>query len=257
MALLHIDFYSNTLGRSVCADVILPDCDGSEHPLPTLYLLHGMTDDHTIWQRRTSIERYAEERHIAVVMPATDLGFYTNTHAGERYFDYISGELVQAMRRMLPRLSRRREDTFAAGLSMGGYGALKCALQKPDTFSRAAVLSGAVDVSVLVQNPMPLGRPFCWKDVFGPEEEIPGSEHDLFSAAEALKENRPEIWMWCGTEDEGIYPMNLKMRDHLRKLGYTLHYHETPGAHEWKYWNREIQNVLQWLTPGEEDEACL
>ena len=62
--------------------------------------------------------------------------------------------------------------------------------------------------------------------------------------------------MWCGTEDD-LYPSNLKLRDHLRDLGYTLHYHESPGDHQWKYWNREIQNVLKWLTPGEEDEVCL
>jgi len=136
---------------------------------------------------------------------------------------------------------------------MGGYGTLRCALNRPDVFSKAAALSGALDIDELVLDPMPLGRPFCWPDVFGPREEMPGSEHDLFRAAEKLTENRPEIWMWCGTED-GLYPANLKMRDHLKKLGYALSYHESPGDHSWKYWNREIQNVLKWLTPGEEDE---
>ena len=256
MALLHIDFYSNALGRSVQADVILPETAAPETGHPVLFLLHGMTDDHSIWQRRTSIERYADERKIAVVMPGTRLGFYTNTHAGERYFDYISDELVHAMRRMLPALSRRREDTFVAGLSMGGYGALKCALSRPDVFSKAAALSGALDACELVKNPLPLGKPFCWQDVFGPSEKIPGSENDLFHLAEACMENRPEIWMWCGTEDD-LFPANLRMRNHLRSLGYTLHWHESPGGHFWKYWNREIQPVLKWLTPGEEDEVCL
>lgn len=251
---MHIDFYSNILGRSVEADVFLPE--NSNPCLPTLYLLHGMTDDHTIWQRRTSIERYADEKGLAVVMPTTKLGFYANTHAGERYFDYISDELVACMRRILPRLSHKREDTFVAGLSMGGYGALRCALNRPDVFSKAASLSGAVDACELVKEPKPLGKPFCWLDVFGPEEEIPGSQHDLFAAAEKLRENRPEIWMWCGTED-GLYPSNLRMKQHLQKLGYTLNWHESPGGHFWKYWNREIQNVLKWLVPGEEDEVCL
>lgn len=253
MALLHMNFYSNVLGRSMQADIILPK---SGEKLQTLFLLHGMTDDHTIWQRRTSIERYADERHIAVVMPTTRLGWYTNTHSGERWFDFISDELVLAVRRMLPRLSCRREDTFVAGLSMGGYGALKCALKRPDLFSRAASLSGALDICENVKEPRPLGRPFCWQDVFGPAEKIAGSENDLFALAENLHENRPEIWMWCGTEDP-LYAGNKRMRDHLRTLNYTLHYHETPGDHEWKYWNREIQNVLRWLAPGEEDEVCL
>lgn len=254
MALLHIDFYSNILGRSVCADVILPDCDGSEQTLPTLYLLHGMTDDHTIWQRRTSIERYADERQLAVIMPTTRLGFYTNTHAGERYFDFISGELPELMGRMLPRLAREREKTFVAGLSMGGYGALKCALQRPDVFSRCAVLSGAIDPEILVQDPMPLGRPFNWADVFGPAEGIPRSENDLFHAAELLRRNRPEIRMWCGTEDD-LLPMNRRMGDHLKALGYAVHFREGPGGHSWECWDREIRNVLAWLNPGEEDAA--
>ena len=255
LTLLHVDFYSDVLGRSVEADVILPKTSPGEENIKTLFLLHGMTDDHTIWQRRTSIERYADEMHIAVVMPTTQLAFYANTHAGERWFDYISDELVHAVRRMFPKLSRRREDTFVAGLSMGGFGALKCALLKPETFSRCTVLSGALEAEVLSQNPMPLGRPFCWEDVFGPRENIPGSENDLFHAATQLKENRPEIRMWCGTEDP-LYPMNLKMRDHLRKLGYKLSFHDSPGDHTWKYWNREIQSALRWMLPGEEDEAC-
>lgn len=256
MTLFHVDFYSDTLSRSVEIDVVLPECKAPETGYPVLFLLHGLTDDHSIWQRRTSIERYADDHHVAVVMPTTRLGWYVNTHAGERYFDYISDELVHAVRRMFPRLSRRRDDTFIAGLSMGGYGAMRCALMRPDVFSKTASLSGAMDVTVLVQDPMPLGRPFCWEDVFGPAENIPGSEYDLFHAAETCTENRPEIMMWCGTEDP-LYAMNLQMRDHLRKLGYVLRYSDSPGDHTWKYWNREIQNVLTWMLPGEEDEVCL
>lgn len=256
LTLLHVDFYSDVLSRSVEIDVVLPEGPAPETGYPTLFLLHGMTDDHTIWQRRTSIERYADEHHVAVVMPTTRLGWYTNTHAGERYFDYISDELVHAVRRMFPRLSHRREDTFVAGLSMGGYGAMCCGLKRPDVFSKVAALSAAMDAATLALDPMPLDKPFCWEDIFGPVKLIPGSEHDLFAVAENLKKDRPEIWMWCGTEDF-LYEMNQKMRNHLRKLGYTLHYHETPGDHTWKYWNREIQNILKWMLPGEEDEVCL
>lgn len=255
MTFFHVDFYSDVLSRSVEMDVVLPENEAPETGHPTLFLLHGMTDDHTIWQRRTSIERYADDHHLAVVMPTTRLGWYANTRAGEHYFDYISDELVHAVRRIFPSLSRRREDTFVAGLSMGGYGAMRCGLMRPDVFSKVAALSGALDIAVLAQNPMPLDKPFCWEDIFGPVDQIAGSKDDLFRAAEELQENRPEIWMWCGTEDE-LYDMNVKMRDHLRSLGYALHYQDSPGDHIWKYWNREIQNVLRWMLPGEEDEVC-
>ena len=253
MALLQVDFYSDVLGRGAQLCAVLPEGPAPAGGFPTLYLLHGMTDDYTIWTRRTSIERYAEDRHIAVIMPDTRLGWYANTHAGERYFDHISDEVVRFSRRLLPGLSRDREKTFVAGLSMGGYGALRCALRRPELFSKAASLSGALDAANLVLPDSPSAA--YWADTFGPAEAIPGSEHDLFRAAEELLKNRPEIWMWCGTEDF-LYDVNLRMREHLRALGYALTYTEGPGGHEWRCWDAQIQNILDWLIPAEEVGAC-
>lgn len=257
MAILHIDFFSRALGRSAQMDAILPDARSTaEKPWKTLYLLHGMTDDYTAWQRWTSIERYAEEYGIAVIMPDTRLGWYTDTAAGERYFSFVSDELIRISRRMFPSLSHKKEDTFVAGLSMGGYGAMKCALKKPETFCKAASLSGALDIYGVTQLDPPLGEKGYWEDIFGPIEAIKGSENDVFAAAEALTADRPELFMWCGTEDF-LYTMNTAMRDHLMKLGYKLTYSESSGDHNWKYWDREIQNVLAWMLQGEEENACL
>lgn len=253
MVLMHADVYSNTLTRSVRLEILLPEFRGGER-LKTLYLLHGMTDDQTIWQRRTSIERYADERGIAVVMPSTQLNWYANTHAGERWFDYISDELLLITRRMLPCLSDARADTYAAGLSMGGYGALRCALNRPDRFCAAASLSGGLDAAAVPCLGDPLAESAFWEDVFGPTSEIPGSAHDLFRAAESC-EAKPRVFMWCGTEDF-LYDQNVRMRDHLRRLGYDLYYRETSGDHQWKYWDREIPNALDWMLYGREAEAC-
>ena len=255
LALLHVDFYSDALRRGAQLCALLPEGPAPETGFPTLYLLHGMTDDYTVWTRRTSIERYAEDKRIAVIMPDTRLGWYANTHAGERFFDHVSEEVVFFSRQMLPGLSRRREDTYVAGLSMGGYGAFRCALRRPDVFSKAASLSGALDAAAVVRPDSTLGNPDYWWDTFGPAGQIPGSEHDLFRAAELLQEDRPELWMWCGTEDF-LYADNLRMRDHLRALGYALTYSEGPGDHLWRYWDAQIQNVLDWLIPGEVS-ACL
>ena len=154
MALLHVDFFSDVLGMCQQMDVILPEqthgqigMEGvrGEGKYPVLYLLHGMSDDHTIWQRRTSIERYASDYGIAVVMPTTQLGWYTDMHIGYKWWTYISKELPAICRSFFPYMSDKREDTFAAGLSMGGYGALKCGLLAPDTFGAVASLSGGVD----------------------------------------------------------------------------------------------------------------
>ena len=145
-------------------------------------------------------------------------------------------------------MSDRREDTFVAGLSMGGYGAMKLGLRASETFSAAASLSGALDASAFATRKNVKTAAF-WEGIFGDLDQIPGSDNDLFALAETLKASGkplPKLFMWCGTEDS-LYPQNTKMRDHLNALGYDLTYTETPGDHQWKYWDREIQNVLNWL----------
>ncbi len=117
-----------------------------------LYLLHGMSDDHTAWLRYTSIERYAARHGLAVVMPAVGRSFYANEAHGHPYWDFLSEELPAVVGRFL-RVSDRREDTFVAGLSMGGYGAFKWALRQPERFAAAASLSGALDVVALAALP--------------------------------------------------------------------------------------------------------
>ena len=257
MALLHVDFFSDVLGMCAEMDVILPErtrgqigMEGKrgEGKYPVLYLLHGMSDDHTIWQRRTSIERYAADYGIAVVMPSTQLGWYTDMHIGFPWFTYITQELPAICRSFFPNMSEKREDTFVAGLSMGGYGALKCALRAPETYCAAASLSGAVDVSALTLE-KPVGERGYWEDVFGPAQAIAGSENDLFAVSERLAASGkalPKLYMWCGTED-GLYGQNVRLRDHLRAKGYDLTYEESPGDHQWKYWDEKIQTVLSWL----------
>lgn len=256
MTLLQVDFYSNVLGRGAQMDVLLPEGTPPAGGFPTLYLLHGMTDDYTVWTRRTSIERYAEDKRLAVVMPDTRLGWYADTAAGERYFEHVSGEVVRISRRMLPGLSALRERTYVAGISMGGYGALRCALKRPEVFSKAASLSGALDAAALPHLIEPLEQRPYWEDVFGPLDEIAGSEHDLFRAAEELKDTRPAVWMWCGTEDF-LYDHSVRMRDHLRALGYDVTYSEGPGEHLWRYWDRQIQPALDWMLPEGEVDAWL
>ena len=265
MALFHVDFFSDVLGMSMQMDVILPQQTSGQIGMEgragdgkykTVYLLHGMSDDQTIWQRRTSIERYVSSLGIAVVMPTTHLGFYTDTTYGMRYWTFISEELPALCRRFFPILSDKREDTWIGGNSMGGYGALKCALRAPRTFSRVISLSGALDAAdTAVNNTVPATRRY-WEDVFGPAEDVSGSENDLFAAATALTDPalRPRIYMWCGTEDF-LYAQNTRMRDHLRALGYDLTYEESPGDHQWQYWDKKIADALDWLLPGEGEDA--
>lgn len=255
MAHLVVDYYADALGVQTRMHVLLPQRLAAEKA-KTLYLLHGMSDDEGTWMRRTSIERYAEEHGLAVVMPDGGLGWYTDMYRGLAWFKFISGELPALCRRFFPILSDKREDTYIGGNSMGGYGALKCALRAPRTFSRVISLSGALDAAdTAINNTVPATRRY-WEDVFGPAEDVSGSENDLFAAATALTDPalRPRIYMWCGTEDF-LYAQNIRMRDHLRALGYDLMYEESPGDHQWRHWDKKIADALNWLLPGEGEDA--
>jgi S-formylglutathione hydrolase FrmB len=216
--------------------------DRPEHGFPTLFLLHGLSDDETIWLRRTSIERYVAPLGLAVVMPNVHKSFYANMAHGLRYWDFVSEELPKIARSFFP-LSARAEDTYVAGLSMGGYGALRLGLSLPDRFSHVASLSGLTDVMCdrLDWGPGEL------ETVFGTKERATSPEHDLFAKAEALAPSRrPRIYQCCGTDDF-LYGCNVRFRDTLRRLGYDLTYEEGPGDHEWGYWDAMIQRVLRWL----------
>lgn len=255
MAHLVVDYYADALGVQTRMHVLLPQRPAAGKA-KTLYLLHGMSDDEGTWMRRTSIDRYAEEHGLAVVMPDGGLGWYTDMYRGLAWFRFISEELPALCRRFFPILSDKREDTWIGGNSMGGYGALKCALRAPQTFSRVISLSGALDAAdTAVNNTVPATRRY-WEDVFGPAEDVSGSENDLFAAATALTDPalRPRIYMWCGTEDF-LYGQNTRMRDHLRALGYDLTYEESPGDHQWQYWDKKIAGALDWLLPGEGEDA--
>ena len=256
MALIHCNFFSDVLGLSCSMDVILPQATtrpigmagvAERETFPTLYLLHGLSDDHTIWQRRTSVERYVADLSLAVVMPAVHRSFYTDMAHGYRYWTYISEELPAICRSLFP-LSAQREDTFVAGLSMGGYGAFKLALRCPERFAAAASLSGATDIQIFRDSEGDERRE--WENVFGDLDALPGSDNDLLHLAERVAASdgpKPRLFQWCGTEDF-LYEGNIKFRDHAQALGLDLDYSEGPGGHEWGMWDAQIQNVLDWLS---------
>jgi putative tributyrin esterase len=255
MPFIQCDFHADTLGFSTSLNVILPrdsskfirtDDPGLQGKYPTLYLLHGLSDDQTIWMRRTSIERYADEYGIAVVMPTVHRGFYTDMKAGLTYWKFVSEEVPAFAQASFP-LSPLREHNFAAGLSMGGYGAMKLGLGRPDRFAAAASLSGSLDVAGT--HPWELMEPDEYVRLFGEREQVSGGADDLFHLAEkAVRSGAPlpKLYQCCGTEDF-LYEANLKFLGFARELGFDLTYEEEPGTHEWGYWDRKIQRVLEWL----------
>jgi S-formylglutathione hydrolase FrmB len=220
---------------------------------PVLWLLHGLSDDHTIWLRRTSIERYATERGLAVVMPAVGRSFYQDTVSGAAYWRFLSDELPELCRDWFP-ISAAREDNFAAGLSMGGYGALRLVLAYPERYAAGASLSGAVDVNGILAEARRSGSPLPRRELegtFGPDLDVAGTDADLFHlsqhvAGRPVGEPPPALYVSCGTED-ALLASNRSFHEHLEAIGLAHVYAERPGAHDWAFWDDEIQRVLDWL----------
>ena len=214
--------------------------------VPVLYLLHGLSDDHTIWMRRTSIERYASEQGLAVVMPAVARSMYQDMASGPRYWTFVSQELPCLAQQFFP-LSDRREDTFVAGLSMGGYGAFRLALACPDRFAAAASFSGVLDLAACQEGSIlsSIER----ESIFGKDATIKDTEADLFCLARRLAasgKSIPKLYQYCGDQDF-LWQDNLRFRGMARRLRLPLTWRQDDGNHGWRYWDRQIEQVLDWL----------
>lgn len=250
MALIRCDFYSDVLETGTSMTVVLPQetrtqigmsgaGPGPDGP-PVLYLLHGLSDDDTTWVRRTSIERYAAPLGLAVVMPAVHRSFYADEVHGARFWTFLSQELPAVVSAFF-RLSGRREDTFVAGLSMGGYGALKWALREPTRFAAVASMSGALDVAELSRTPE---RRSLFQRVF---DGTPGPPDDLLALLRSAdRSTLPPMHLSCGEQDP-LLPGNRAFVRAALDLGLDPEVDVRPGEHEWGFWDTEIQRVLDWL----------
>lgn len=253
MAAVTCDFFSEALEVGASISVVLPQptraqigvsAAGPSGPPPVLYLLHGLSDDHTAWRRYTSIERYAAAAGLAVVMPAVGRSFYADERHGHRYWTYLSEELPEVVRAFF-KVSERPEDTYVAGLSMGGYGAMRLALTHPDRYAAAASLSGALDVAELARGS---DRAELFGRVYdGP----PDSDEDLFELLRRRHGQRlPRLHVSCGTEDE-LLDSGERFAAAAREAGADVTTDLRPGEHEWGLWDDVIREVIAWLPrPG-------
>jgi putative tributyrin esterase len=254
VAHLRVDFFSDALSLSTSMTVLLPQQTSTQigmtgrttaGPPPVLYLLHGLSDDDTIWLRRTSIERYVAPRGLAVVMPQVHRSFYTDEHYGGAYWTFLSEELPHLVGSWFA-VSQRREDTFVAGLSMGGYGALKWALRHPGRFAAAASLSGAVDLAGLRTQRVRPEDPRLFERVLGDRDARGGPDDLHWLLDQADPAAAPPLCVCCGTED-ALIDDNRGVVDRIRSAGIEVTTDFGPGEHDWAYWDTTIQDVLAWL----------
>ena len=256
MALFDMHYYSNALKMQVELYVILPEVPKSskevgapEGKYKTLYLLHGLSGDHSVWLRRSSIERYADKHSIAVVMPNVARSWYANTAYGADYFTFVLDELPTVCRSYFKGMSDLPEDNYVGGLSMGGYGALKLALTHPERYAGCISLSGALDITRK-------GRSYIleeWQGNFGfgidSALDLEGGENDLFALLEkrvAEGAKLPSMYIWCGTEDT-LLPVNREFSARLNAHGIDHVYEESPGDHVWECWDAKIKDSIKYF----------
>ena len=261
MALIQMNIQSQSLMRTVPVNVILPVDKMAfpgmprreEKPYKTLYLLHGVFGNYTDWVCGTRIQRFAEENDLAVVMPSGDNAFYVDQPAANNFYGrFIGEELVELTRKMFP-LSRKREDTFIGGLSMGGYGAMRSGLKYSDTFGCIAALSSAFLLEEMASRTRDGGFFLQSKSYaeacFGDLSKLLGSDKDPKYLVKQLKEEGkplPRIYMACG-EADSLLGSNQAMAAFLEEQGADVTFEVGPGSHEWDFWDAYIKKAIDWL----------
>jgi len=236
MPLCELHYFSDALGMQTAANVILPD-RRFPGPYAVMFLLHGLSDDHTIWCRRTSIERYVSELPLIVVMPNGGRGFYCDAVEGFKYNTAIGYELVDIVKNYFP----TNDKWCVAGLSMGGYGAVRLALDRPELFQSATALSAALAYG---HDPLPIEES-GWKQetqrILGPNPV--GGPNDLCAKLESLTGPVPALRIDCGSEDF-LIDSNRRYHAFLNERGVEHEYEEHPGEHNWEYWDSQIQPAI-------------
>ena len=261
MSLVKVNFFSESLMRTVNFIAILPidkrsvdgnQIRGKDKPFKTLYLLHGVFGSEYDWLSGTRVQRWAQDRNLAVIMPAGENKFYSDSEAASDNFGRFIGEELVNFTRTMFRLSERREDTYIAGLSMGGMGALLTGLRYPETFGAVGAFSAALiaeDYPADDTAPVLIRKRSYYEAVLGPEASWSGSRNDYKTlAAELVREGRPipKLYMVCG-ESDGLLGVNRDYHEYLTCLGIPVSYEEGPGAHEWDFWDRYLLKFMDWL----------
>jgi len=262
MAVFDISMHSSALGHITHMTAIVPtevrSFPGMPAPEPkkdlrVLILLHGYSGIDTDWIRGSSIAELAMMHNLAVFMPDGGNSFYLNDEIrGELYEDLVCKEILTFVRNTFP-VSKRREDTFIGGFSMGGYGALHSALKHPDVFAGCIALSSALIVDTLdkmtPEMKNPIARYSYYTHIFGDLSKVKGSDMDpkaLAKAAVELGDNKPALFLACGTEDFGIAG-NRDYSAYLDSIGYDHLFYQSTGVHNWLFWDEYIKKAVDWL----------
>ena len=258
MATVHMNFRSDCISRSVYPVVFLPDLNmwrDVEPPYPTLYFLNGYSGGALETAMFTNIALYAMRYGAAVVLADGENSFYVDDEKrGALFSRFFGEELVEVTRAALP-LSRRREDTWIAGISMGGYGALVNGLRFPETFSKIGMLSPALgfkreDDTPGPNNPIPSGELL---ETMGTWAEYRGTYKDYETSLRKRAgegEDIPGLFLAIGQEDF-LLDQARRFREFCGGLRVPLRWTEGPGGHDHTFWKQAMDPLFRFLTGKE------
>ena len=239
MAFATINYYSHALDKASSFNVIFPDSPDARRPWSVYYLLHGLSDDHTTWSRRSCIERYTLGYPLMIVMPDGGRGWYTNALDGDAYEDDLLQEVVGMIDKNFP-VKAERKGRALGGLSMGGFGAIKIGLKHPELFVSINSQSGVLGFLRDPTESKVLSPEFT--RIFG-ESPTDGPEDPYQLAARANRKKLPAIRIDCGVEDPFI-EQNRAFHKHLEALDIAHEYEEATGTHCWRYWDHHVQTAV-------------
>lgn len=246
---------SRLMAREMPYRVILPtkyDARGEEgRRFPVLYLLHGLTGHFDNWTSLSSVEKHAADLNLIIVTPEGGNGWYTDalSKQNENYESYIIKELIPEIDRKYRTLDRRDQRAIA-GLSMGGYGAVKFGLKYPEMFKIAGSFSGALGAASITEKQFPGAIGKTIDSIFGPAEGEIRKANDPF---DIIRRSTPEkigsfpfLYVDCGTEDF-LLQNNRDFAALLLEKRIPHEYRQLPGAHNWTYWDKQIREFVQLL----------
>lgn len=247
-----VQFHSPLIGKTLPYNVVLPtDYRVSRNTrYPVLYLLHGLSGHYSDWLTRTNVADYAAKYRIIVVMPEGNDGWYTDsaTEPSEKYESYFIRELIPDVQKRF-RTIESRYGRGVAGLSMGGYGALKLGFKYPATFAFAGSMSGALDAASWPEKDLLAGaiRESVMR-VFGADGSATRKANDIFEMVRTIPSTRiatlPYFYFDCGIEDP-VCGSNPPFAALLREKKIPHEYRQIPGNHNWQYWDQQVREVLK------------
>ncbi len=239
----ELTVFSQVLQTQCHITVVGPRNPDAKKPMKAAYVLHGLIGNNTDWIQYTSLPLLARDGQTLFVLPCVGRSWYIDSISGQQWFTYVSQELPQICRRFF-NISDKPEDTAVLGNSMGGYGALKCALSFPEKYGLCCAFSPAAmywddyfhteDCQDCLED---------LKGIFGPELSVPAKDHLPLLAQKAFDgNNKLIIRIFCGDGDI-LLDQNRRFAREMQALAPDFRYHEGKGIHDWIFWNESLERL--------------